>query len=321
MEADDRLRGAAEPSPPPEGGDAPAAEVQPPGGAAAEAAQPAGDAAAVEVKAAGEAAEAQRLTEAQRADVESAQRERLGRQMHEAELGNAIRDEPLGVDRRFNRFRWYGRRVGGVRRVMPERLLFESGDDGRIGMFSGPDDVAAIRAVLDTRGAREAAFARALDYHAPDATAALAAPPPPIELPAEPDAAELEALSTAHFQRLLKVQTAGMAMLGEDGEVRATDYLPTDPPAVRKIKGELLCVESAIPEQAMADADWPRVAWIKRTQVCPAAAVLPGAASVPGLDGVVSGDCSDRGGAPVASESVTVLLKCVLVFGDHLHSL
>jgi hypothetical protein len=62
-----------------------------------------------------------------------------------------------------------------------------------------------------------------------------------------------------------------MVVLGDEGEVRASDYLPGDAPAVRKIKGELMCVESAIPEQAMVAPDWARVAWIKAVQArcCP----------------------------------------------------
>ena len=56
-------------------------------------------------------------------------------------------------------------------------------------------------------------------------------------------------------------------MLGSEGLARETDYLPTDPPAMRKLKSELLCVESAIPEQAMMDAAaWDRAAWISAVQ-------------------------------------------------------
>ena len=67
----------------------------------------------------------------------------------------------------------------------------------------------------------------------------------------------------------MQIGTAGMAELGDEGEVRTSDYLATDPPAVRKIKGELMCVESAIPEQAMMNPDWDRVAWIRATQASP----------------------------------------------------
>lgn len=65
----------------------------------------------------------------------------------------------------------------------------------------------------------------------------------------------------------LQIGTAGMAVLGEDGQVRDTDYLPSDEPAVRKVKGEMMCVESAVPEQAMRDAVWDRLSWIRRTRV------------------------------------------------------
>lgn len=58
-----------------------------------------------------------------------------------------------------------------------------------------------------------------------------------------------------------------MTVLGEDGEVRASDYLATDPPAIKKLKSEMLCVESAIPEQAMSNPSWDRVRWIRKTQV------------------------------------------------------
>lgn len=209
------------------------------------------------------------------AEAEARQREALGRKMHDAELANAIRDEALGLDRRFNRYRWYGPLRGGETRLLPDRVLFESSASGAISMFRGREDVDAVRDTLDVRGAREAAFARALACHKDDIDAALAgapAPPAPLALPpplaALPEARRAE-LSDAHFKRLLGIQTAGMAVLGEDGEVRATDYLPSDAPAVRKVKGELMCVESAIPEQAMVDPQWERVAWIRATQVRP----------------------------------------------------
>ena len=68
-----------------------------------------------------------------------------------------------------------------------------------------------MRACLEVRGARESAFARALDYHhaaiaeslAPDA--APLALPPPVEARAEDERA---ALSDQHFHRLLKVRSA-----------------------------------------------------------------------------------------------------------------
>jgi hypothetical protein len=65
----------------------------------------------------------------------------------------------------------------------------------------------------------------------------------------------------------VQVKTAGMTVLGEDGEVRASDYLATDSAAIKKLKSELLCVESAIPEQAMSNPGWDRVRWIRKTQV------------------------------------------------------
>ena len=66
----------------------------------------------------------------------------------------------------------------------------------------------------------------------------------------------------------MQVKTAGMTVLGEDGELRASDYLATDSAAVKKLKSELLCVECAIPEQAMSNPGWDRVRWIRKTQVC-----------------------------------------------------
>jgi hypothetical protein len=208
--------------------------------------------------------------------AEERQRERLGKLMHDMELANAIRDDPLGYDRRYNRYRWYGKLVGTEQRLLPDRILFENGATGDLGMLTHADDIAVVRGMLDTKGARESSFARALDCHAEDMAATLAAsgsaPVLPLALPPaleERPEAEVTALRDSEFQRLLKVETAGMMVLGDDGEVRATDYLPDDPPAVRKIKGEMLCVESAIPVQAMVHPDWNRVEWIRSAQARP----------------------------------------------------
>jgi hypothetical protein len=204
-------------------------------------------------------------------EADDRQREALGRKMHDIELANAIRDDPLGLDRRYNRYRWYGALRGRETRLLPDRVLFECGATGSIHMFVRPDDVDAVKNVLDCRGAREAVFARVLSCYDDSMRTALGGGAAvALELPPElhmwPEAARHEA-QEEHFRWLLSIQTAGMIVLGEDGEVRATDYLPTDPPAVRKIKGELMCVESAIPEQAMLEPAWERVVWIRNAQV------------------------------------------------------
>jgi hypothetical protein len=211
------------------------------------------------------------------------QREALGRKMHDTELANAIRDDPLGLDRRYNRYRWYGQLRGRESRLLPDRILFECGTTGDIRMLTHSEDMDAVKNMLDCRGARESVFARVLSCHEGAIRGGLAprgrrGGAMPLELPPElhmwPEKERQDA-QEAHFRWLLSIQTAGMTVLGEDGEVRATDYLPTDPPAVCKIKGELMCVESAIPEQAMLDRAWERVAWIRNAQVRCCTSSLP----------------------------------------------
>lgn len=214
--------------------------------------------------------------EANSTAAEAHQRESLGRQLHEIELANAIRDEPIGMDRRFNRYRWYGQIIGAERRLLPDRVLFESGETGNLQMFTSFSDVESIRATLEPKGAREAALARTCDFCAQPMLAALrrgdgdAAVPTPLTLPAGPAEWPREGLARlqeAQFARFLRVTTAGMEVLGEDGGVRSTDYLPTDASAMKKLKTEMLCIESAIPEQAMINPNWDRVSWIKGAQV------------------------------------------------------
>lgn len=220
--------------------------------------------------------------EANSTAAEAHQRESLGRQLHEIELANAIRDEPIGMDRRFNRYRWYGPVVGTERRLLPDRVLFESGETGALQMFTDYKDMEAVRGTLETKGAREAALARTCDFCMQSMAKALrrgeGAAPEAVSLPEGPASWPPEALARlqeAQFARFLRVTTAGMEVLGEDGGVRSTDYLPTDAAAVKKLKTEMLCIESAIPEQAMINPNWDRVSWIKGAQVrCPAAACV-----------------------------------------------
>ena len=48
-----------------------------------------------------------------------------------------MRDEPVGMDRRFNRYRWYGgQRTGVMHRNLPDRMLFESPDTGDVSMLT-----------------------------------------------------------------------------------------------------------------------------------------------------------------------------------------
>jgi hypothetical protein len=44
--------------------------------------------------------------EANSSAADAKQREQLGRKLHEVEVTNAIRDEPIGFDRRYNRYRY-----------------------------------------------------------------------------------------------------------------------------------------------------------------------------------------------------------------------
>lgn len=214
--------------------------------------------------------------EASSTAAEAHQRESLGRQLHQIELANAIRDEPIGMDRRFNRYRWYGNIIGTERRLLMDRVLFESGETGELQMLVAFKDIEAIRATLEPKGAREAALARTCDFCAQPMAAALrsghdsAAAPDPFALREGPEdwpPQVLAQLQERQFARFLRVTTAGMEVLGEDGGVRSTDYLPTDAAAVKKLKTEMLCIESAIPEQAMINPNWDRVSWIKGAQV------------------------------------------------------
>ena len=135
--------------------------------------------------------------------------------------------------------------------------------------------IKELEPLLNVKGAREGAFARAIDvYRGPLAeclpSGSNAVPPPaPIGLPPKPDDPTPDDDAFVHsVEQLSRIHTTGMQVLGEEGLSRPTDYLQTDVPAVRKLKSDMLCVESAIPEQAMADtAKWDRAKWIRAVQV------------------------------------------------------
>lgn len=70
--------------------------------------------------------------------AESIQRERLGELMRVTELENAVRGEPFGRDRRYNRYSWYGRITERTRDacIISDRVFYEDAVQGNIFMLT-----------------------------------------------------------------------------------------------------------------------------------------------------------------------------------------
>ncbi|KAG2500076.1 hypothetical protein HYH03_002353 [Edaphochlamys debaryana] len=187
----------------------------------------------------------------------------------------AIRAEPLGSDRRHNRYWLFSSGQPGDKGSA--RLWVELAPDGRWQLMTQPEQLDALAAALEPKGVREGALAQALARHGPAIRAAmpgeypLLGPTPYAALPPEERSA-LEAACAARQETVRLLAVAHLDARGDD--YTAALALPeADGPRLQRLKRELLQVEAAVPADAV-DEEFHRVSWVEAVQCATSAAEL-----------------------------------------------
>ena len=199
------------------------------------------------------AAAATRLRQQQRADT-----------IRRAEELHAIRGEPLGLDRRHNRY-W---RFAVDQEAGPEadpsigRILVESHQNGSWQLLGQAHQIEQLMMSLERKGAREGPLHNALVRH--QSTIQRGMPAFPFQMP--PSFDELTQQEQSQLEReyhscLWNLSLQALPYL--HGQDPVTD-LPThqgEPANFTKLRADMLRVEAALPLSAMKDASWNSDAW------------------------------------------------------------
>ncbi|KAG2442737.1 hypothetical protein HXX76_002819 [Chlamydomonas incerta] len=182
----------------------------------------------------------------------------------------AIRAEPLGSDRRHNRYWLFT--SGGPDDAGTARLWVELAPEGRWRLLTSPEAFDQLAAALDPRGLREGALAQALARVADTVKAAMpgiapvADPTPYDALPASTRGA-LEAQAVARGA-VARLAAATVLAADDDDYTEGLEFLEADSATVSALKRDLLRLEAAVPADAMAEA-FHSLSWKERVMNAP----------------------------------------------------
>nr|ABY60733.1 zygote-expressed homeodomain protein [Chlamydomonas reinhardtii] len=182
----------------------------------------------------------------------------------------AIRAEPLGSDRRHNRYWLFT--SGSPDDAGTARLWVELAPEGRWRLLTSPEAFDQLVAALEPRGLREGALAQALARVADTVKAAMPGIAPvadPTPYDALPDSARA-ALEATAVQRGAVARLAAAAVLAADDDdyTEGLDFLEADSGPVSALKRDLLRLEAAVPADAMAES-FHSLSWKERVMNAP----------------------------------------------------
>lgn len=196
-------------------------------------------------------AAAAKLRQQQRADL-----------LRRAEEGHAVRGEPLGLDRRHNRY-WH---------LAPDpnipgdsstgRILVESHVDGSWRVLYKADQIDQLMASLERKGAREGPLHNALVRHQPNLVSSM--PSRPIQMPpslAQQSQQQQAQLNAEYHTSLWNIPVQASAHLQGRDPGASLSMHNTAAVKLPKLKADMLRVEAALPSEALRDPTWSRGAW------------------------------------------------------------
>ncbi|EFJ39975.1 homeodomain protein [Volvox carteri f. nagariensis] len=231
----------------------------------------------------GTVAAAAPLTEGTKADAarraeeeedEKQKRQQRADEMRRIDEECAIRAEPLGSDRRYNRYWLFT--TGEEGDAGSGRLWVESAPEGTWRLLTTPQQLDELVASLEPKGVREGQLAQALAHHADrikrsmPGVAPLSEPTPLDALPEETRAA----LTSAAAARAEVIRLQAYSHVVPDDDYTAELQLPdSDSISMQRFKRDLLRLETAVPVEAM-DEGFQRMTWAERVQTAPSPAVL-----------------------------------------------
>lgn len=181
--------------------------------------------------------------------------------IRKAEEANALRAEPLGQDRRYNRYwRFAADSEPGSGRIFVELQNTKS--------YKVLGDLEQLMEALERRGAREGALYSALLRHKEAILSGM--PAKPLQLPSD---AELEqACADADQQAWLynlptqaHVRASDPATAGALSADDATAFNEQQQPRIGKLKADLLRVQATLPPAALMDS-WQVDTWQSRVK-------------------------------------------------------
>lgn len=200
--------------------------------------------------------------EASAAAAAKARQQQRADQLRRAEEGHAVRGEPLGLDRRHNRY-WHLAADPGIPVDSSNgRILVESHVDGTWRLLCKADQIEQLMASLERKGAREGPLYNALVRHQPNIQDNM--PSHPIQIPPTADEQSQQQrsqLNTEHHTSLWSIPLQASAHL--HGRDPGTHLFMQTTEAVKlvKLKADMLRVEAALPSEALRDPIWGRAAW------------------------------------------------------------
>ena len=197
------------------------------------------------------AAAAAKLRQQQRADL-----------LRRAEEGHAVRGEPLGLDRRHNRYWHLAADPSIPGDASTGRILVESYVDGTWRLLYKADQLEELMASLERKGAREGPLYNALVRYQPKVEAGM--PSHPIQIPPALDQQSQHQhfqLNKEHHRTLWSIPVQAAAHIqGRDPGISLSTCM-TAAVKLSKLKADMLRVEAALPSEALRDTTWSRAAW------------------------------------------------------------
>lgn len=181
-----------------------------------------------------------------------------------AEEVNAVRGEPLGADRRHNRYWHFG--VPQDPNAAPDpslgRILVESHEDGTWRLLGQAHQIEHLMLSLERKGAREGLLHAALARHQSAIQQGMPAysihMPPTLE---EQSQQERSHLYREHHNSIWSLLVQALPYLQGSDPATGLPIPKGEASMLTKLKADMLRVEAALPLSAMKDATWNSDAW------------------------------------------------------------
>lgn len=199
------------------------------------------------------AAAASKLRQQQRAET-----------IRRADEVHAIRGEPLGLDRRHNRY-WHlaaHQEAGAAADPSLGRILVESHQDGSWRLLGQAHQIEQLLSSLERKGAREGVLHSALVRHQSSIERGMPAysfhMPPTLE---EQTQQQRSRLDMEHHTCLWNLSLQALPYLHDQYPVTRLPTHKGEPSSLTKLRADMLRVEAALPLSAMKDAVWNSEVW------------------------------------------------------------
>ena len=181
-----------------------------------------------------------------------------------AEEVNAIRGEPLGLDRRHNRY-WHfaaPQEAGAAADPSLGRILIESHENGTWRLLGQAHQIEHLMSSLERKGAREGVLHNALVRYQSAIQQGMPAysihMPPTLE---EQSQQERSRLYMEHHSSLWNLSIQALTYLQNSDPVSGLPTHKGEASTLTKLRADMLRVEAALPLSAMKDANWNSDAW------------------------------------------------------------